>query len=298
MDPIEKAVKLIKLKDINIGRHKYQELKAKLNKDGILSPDDLLKIEAYESNSKTPLSDDQKNKIVSYYKKVAQPYTGNHYLFKPDELLEKFISEFERMEKRKFIKNDDSKNNILPLIYYFTRDERFFNCPNLISDKLNINGRDKQSMPSFDKGLLIIGNFGNGKSSSMDVFHRIFSKYDNLKFGKYPANDVVEYYEGCNSPEDKRIFWERMSRAVIYFDDVKTERIASNYGKANIFKDMIEKREVRKLKTHITCNFKPGHPDSINDALIEFAEKYGSRVFDRLFSMFNILIFTGASFRR
>jgi len=298
MDPIEKATEIIKGKQINIGRHKYQELKAKLAKDGLLSPDDLLKLESYEANLKSTLNEGQKDKISSYYKKLCQPPSEKTRYFKPDELLKLFIYEFEKREKRKFVRNDDSKNNILPLIYYFTKDKRFFNCSNIIDDKVNINGREKQSVPSFDKGLLIIGNFGNGKSSSMDVFHRIFSKYDNLKFGKYPANDVVEYYEGCDYPEDKRMFWERMSKPVIYFDDVKTERIASNYGKANMFKDVIEKREVRKLKTHITCNFKPGHPDSINDALIEFAEKYGSRVFDRLFSMFNILIFTGGSFRR
>jgi len=89
-----------------------------------------------------------------------------------------------------------------------------------------------------------------------------------------------------------------MNQGVIYYDDVKTERIASNYGMTNLFKDIIEKREVRKLKTYITCNFKEDQPGNIPAALLEFGEKYGSRVFDRLFSMFNIIEFKGKSFRR
>ncbi|OIQ22174.1 MAG: hypothetical protein BM557_02020 [Flavobacterium sp. MedPE-SWcel] len=90
-----------------------------------------------------------------------------------------------------------------------------------------------------------------------------------------------------------------------YFDDLKTERIASNYGKVNIFKELLEERYNRvdpktkkRLKTFVTCNFKEGFEDNLEKAVDEFGEKYGSRVWDRMFEMFNIIEFKGKSFRR
>ena len=304
MDAIEKAAMLIKEKEIKIGRHKYNQLKTKLAKDGILSPDDLLKIEAFEKTQKKSMSKNQAEKIIEYTKKVSQPAPKKEYEFKPVELSNTFLKTFSLIYKGhkgdplKFVKNIETKNNILPLIYYFTKDARFFNCKNVVDHEFNYSGKIKQSIPSFEKGLLIIGNFGNGKSSSMNVFHRIFSRLDNLKFRQYSANDVIESYENCATPDEKRSFWFQHNKGVIYYDDVRTERIASNYGKTNLFKDIIEKREVRNLKTYITCNFKTGSPGDVKEALIEFAEKYENRVFDRLFSMFNIIIFTGGSFRK
>jgi DNA replication protein DnaC len=56
----------------------------------------------------------------------------------------------------------------------------------------------------------------------------------------------------------RKEFESIMFNGVRYFDDLKTERIASNYGKVNIFKDILEERYNRNAKTHITCNFKDG----------------------------------------
>jgi len=194
--------------------------------------------------------------------------------------------------------NDNVKSNILPLIYYFTNDTRFFKCSNVHGEEFIYNGKAKQSIPSFKKGILIIGNYGNGKTSSMKIFQQIFSRLDNLKFRSYPANEIIDLYECVSTSQEKANFWYLMKKDVIHFGDVKTERIANNYGSVNIFKDIIEKREERDLKTYMDCNFRETKPGDLKDALLEFGQMYGSRVFDRLFKMFNVIEFKGSSFRK
>lgn len=176
------------------------------------------------------------------------------------------------------------------ILCYLTEDERFFDCENL---------RAELSTPSFEKGLLIIGGYGNGKSSIMRNLCDTLKPYYTRQIRFLSANEVVNLYEGLESVGDKRQFWKRMTEGgAKCFDDIKTERVASNYGKADLFKEIIERRYESKTKTFITCNYHPGYPGNIKKGLEEFGEKYGGRVFDRLFEMFNIIEFNGKSFRK
>lgn len=178
-------------------------------------------------------------------------------------------------------------DNLQILVWYYCKDDRFFSSPNL----------SKLSQPSFDKGNLIIGGFGNGKSSFVKTFRSLFSGTPFM-FGYFDANSVIEMYEECISPYDKKCFWDKMLKGEKYFDDVKTERLANNYGKANIFKDIIEKRYNVDFRTHITCNYKDGFEGDLKMGLKEFGELYGGRAYDRIFEMFNIIEFKGQSFRK
>ena len=112
-------------------------------------------------------------------------------------------------------------------------------------------------------------------------------------------------FEKSSSEIQRDEFEKIMWRGSRYFDDLKTERIASNFGKVNIFKEILEERYNRMNtnstsinKTFITCNFKEGFENDIEAAIDEFGEKYGGRVYDRIFEMFNILEFKGLSFRK
>ena len=75
-----------------------------------------------------------------------------------------FKSNFKITNNKPFEISEFTIKNLEPIIYYFSKDERFFECYNL---------KKEFSVPSFDKGLLIIGNFGNGKTSTMKVFENI-----------------------------------------------------------------------------------------------------------------------------
>ena len=144
---------------------------------------------------------------------------------------------------------------------------------------------------------MVIGTYGNGKTSIFKAFETAL-RSTNIRFKGFTANEVVNKFEACKNPLDKEEFYKIMNYGTRYFDDVKTERTANNYGKAELMKDILEARYINKARTYITCNFKEGADGDVELALLEFRDKYGNRVYDRLFEMFNIVVFKGESFRK
>lgn len=208
-------------------------------------------------------------------------------------LWKRFSDSYLANEGVRYSKQPDQVENIKPLIYYYIGDEENFKrCKNV----------SLVSQPSLSKGLLIIGGYGNGKSSTMNALDSAL-RNSNITFRGYSANEVVKMYETCGADpqqniRDKDEFWKTMLSGVKYFDDVLTERIANNYGKINLFNDIIQERYKKKLRTYISCNFNDQHPNDVDQGLMQFGEKYSSQVYDRLFEMFNVIVFKGKSFRK
>ncbi len=269
-----------------IGRNKYNNLKSFKNED--LSDEQKKQIEEYENRNRSE-SPEQIEKTKKYLQGLLVPVEKKEFSISAKELWVLFKSHFQITNNKPFEITEFTIKNIEPIIYYFSKDERFFECDNL---------KKELSVPNFDKGLLIIGNYGNGKTSIMKVFENIFKGIVGVGFKGYSANEVVTMFEKCSSDVDRDEFEKIMWRGTRYFDDLKTERIASNFGKVNIFKEIIEERYNRKSKTYVTCNYKKDFPDDLNAALDEFEDKYEGRVYDRIFEMFNIIEFKGKSFRK
>ncbi len=269
-----------------IGRNKYNNLKSFKNED--LSDEQKKQIEEYENRNRSE-SPEQIEKTKKYLQGLLVPVEKKEFSISAKELWVLFKSHFQITNNKPFEITEFTIKNIEPIIYYFSKDERFFECDNL---------KKELSVPNFDKGLLIIGNYGNGKTSIMKVFENIFKGIVGVGFKGYSANKVVTMFEKCSSDVDRDEFEKIMWRGTRYFDDLKTERIASNFGKVNIFKEIIEERYNRKSKTYVTCNYKKDFPDDLNAALDEFEDKYEGRVYDRIFEMFNIIEFKGKSFRK
>lgn len=199
-----------------------------------------------------------------------------------------FSEAFKKNEGNAYSRDKDSVENIKPLFYYFCGDlENFKKCRNV----------SLKSDPSLEKGLLIIGGYGNGKTSTMRALE--IALYDsNVRFKGYSANDVVSMYESCTNEIEKKEFNDTMTLGTRYFDDVLTEREASNYGKVDLFKDILEQRYSKNKRTYITLNYKDDTGEDLDQGLAQLGERYGSRVYDRLYSMFNIVEFKGKSFRK
>lgn len=269
-----------------IGMRKYEYLKS-------LRPEDRTElanqqIEAYETKQRfaTP---EQIERTTNYLQGLLEPKEKKAFSISARKLWDLFKANFKEVNQRPFIKIDGiTVKNMEPLIYYFAKDDRFFNCDNL----------SKLSVPSFEKGILIVGNFGNGKTSTMKVFEKIFKGIPGIGFKGYSANETVTLFEKCSTDILRDEFEKMMFNGNRYFDDLKTERIASNFGKVNIFKEIIEERYNRKSLTFVTCNFDEAFPNDMEAALDQFSKKYGERVYDRLFEMFNIVEFKGKSFRK
>jgi len=214
------------------------------------------------------------------------------------------------------LNNKQSKLLLYTLMYYFTSNDRFYNSPLLFSDNTN---------PDLSKGLLIIGPYGVGKTKMMKTFQHMFFggvgmeenqiimdesgkpeflyKY-KLNFSSYTANGTVIAYESCKSDNtsseklNKDDFWNKMLSSTIYVDDLLTENEASNFGKVNLFSKILHERYENKKITYLTCNYNKNFPLDKEEALLQFSEKYGTHIYDRLFEMFNIIFLTGKSNRK
>jgi len=278
----------------SIGFNKYQNLKNL--PASTLTELEISQISEYESRYLP--SKEQIEASKKHIARVTSKKEEQEFKMTARQLWNVFKHSFFQLNSKEFKKDDFTSKNIEPLIYYFSKDERFFQCENII----------RLSEPSFDKGLLIIGTYGNGKTTVMKTFEHIFRNIKGLSFKGYSANDVVTMYERCNDSVTKAELNFKINSGSRFFDDVKTEREVSNYGKVNIFKDIFEIRYSNRItrkndieiinKTHITCNYKEGFEGNVKLSIEEFYDRYGARVYDRMFDMFNIIEFKGESFRK
>ena len=289
-----------------IGRRKYDALKSldleNLNDDNLnkfntqfknITVGQALKmIKNYEAKY-THLSKASTQKTIKYFEDLNKPKPKKELKMLDKQMLWRLFNQaYITSQGKPYATTSQSLENIKPLMYYFLGDlENFRACSNV----------SKLSPPSLNKGLLIIGGYGNGKTTVMRALEVVF-KRSNISFKGYTANGVVERFEACaedpnKNEKEKTEFWRTMNNGVRWFDDVLTEREASNYGKVNLFKDILEKRQDLGQRTYITLNYKDNTNNDLEQGLSQLGEKYGGRVYDRIFSMFNIIEFKGKSQR-
>lgn len=232
----------------------------------------------------------------------------------PESLYELFLHVFPIVNGKKF---DESQNDYgsrklaRTLLAYFTESKGFYKSP-LINEK---------SQPNLKKGVAIFGDFGVGKSAIVETFYNIFKTAENnrimvkdkfgtdqilgrykLSFGFYTSNSVVQEYEAINRTDkeaDKEyklhLFTKKHHYGFRYYDDIMSERTASNYGKLELFKELFEERYSNMAKTMISLNY---HNNDLDQTLEMYAAKYGERLYDRFFEMFNIIELKGDSLRK
>ncbi|CAM3426643.1 hypothetical protein [Zobellia roscoffensis] len=200
-----------------------------------------------------------------------------------------FLRKFESITKSKFHQTPESLANISCLFHYFLMDEKFLNHPNIRKDL---------SEPSFTKGLLIIGGYGVGKTAYMRALEESFKALKIYAFKTCSTNSVVQRFEECGTHEDKVSLRKDFQRGILLFDDLNSERVANHYGKVDVMKETLEERYMLNKLTHITMNYLEQHENDVEATLMSIGQRYGSRVYDRLFEMFNIVVFNGKSFRK
>ena len=94
---------------------------------------------------------------IDYQKKISEESKDMRIEIDSSKFFSAFQFNFEKNEGKPLNTESESLQDYAPLIYYFSGDERFFDCKNL----------SKLSKPSFEKGLLIVGNYGNGKTATL-----------------------------------------------------------------------------------------------------------------------------------
>ena len=183
----------------------------------------------------------------------------------------------------------DENNNktIQNIVRYTIRDEKFLRLR---------NGN------SFEKGLLIRGKVGSGKTILLRGYGSFLLNFGTADYWKslriqleeIPAYAIAEAY-AIKGPEilSTRIEWNGnkislTDRNHLFVDDIGLEPIMKYYGSdANIIAEVMLRRYDSKGKTHATTNL---DADSLK-------KLYGERVYSRMRTMFNDVILMGGDRR-
>lgn len=312
MESIENIIK----KDFKvIGRHRYNHLKRQLEKLNQNDVDALVRFRKLEKLSvseaeKEVLKFEEKNKPktkelsekeIEYNNKIRDIQEKKETSIKRKE---RNFSELKVLAQKEFLKeyrvqngvnystDKESVENLKPLIYYFIGDlENFKKCKNV----------SKISEPKLEKGLLLVGDFGTGKTSALKVFSKILRGTPDY-FSVIGSKELVRKFESLKKKtEDQELFYSDLSRGKWMFDDILKENAASSFGKVNLLEQLLEERERKKLKTHANINYKTISGETIKDvevAVEQIGENYGGYIYDRIYSMWNIVEFKGKSYRK
>ncbi|MDT0642269.1 hypothetical protein RM553_05425 [Zunongwangia sp. F363] len=145
--------------------------------------------------------------------------------------------------------------------------------------------------PSLDKGLLVYGDYGVGKSTLFDAVHEvgklivIRTQNTQLWFPRISTiHMLTRYYETQKNPTSN-FKLESYYHGKLYLDDLGKEDKA--YNREELIGKLLFERHRRKLKTFVTTNENPS----------AIAARYGNHIGDRLPEMFNIIKWEGKSWR-
>jgi hypothetical protein len=176
-----------------------------------------------------------------------------------------------------FVIDKDNSHFYGTLIRYFARHKGFFDSKIIKNE------------PSLDKGLLICGAPGLGKTLILSIFSVMAQAltYSGNSFAMIDSNQIVSEYDqfGESGIKDKY-------KGQRCFDDVGTEEIGQHYKQSEVLRKLIEQRYklfINDLKkTHITTNLGKD----------ELFKRYGTRADSRFYEMFNIITIDGKDRRK
>lgn len=187
-----------------------------------------------------------------------------------------------------FIIDEDNEVVFEMLCYYFSGDPMFI-------AKAAAAGVQN---PALEKGILLVGEYGTGKTWMMKLFMKNQRQVFFMRHAKEIANeyqkdggDQKTYIDKFkNAINDSSLFYHEFSGLCI--DDIGIEDSKKNYGNSkNVIGDIMELRYKDGnggVFLHATTNL----------GVEGIEEKYGTRLRSRMREMFNYIVLTGGDRRK
>lgn len=172
-------------------------------------------------------------------------------------------------------KMDETNTDLIhAMCLYFAEEKAFETCKIQSLNGLSLN-----------KGLMLIGSYGFGKSILFDVFR---SMYLPNGFTTASTNEISLKYQ----EQGADVLREYMKHNIC-LDDLGSEEKVSHYEQSKfIMKTVLEERYLQHQhfgwKTHASTNLTPE----------ELGQKYGERIYSRLHELFNFVIVNGDDRRK
>ena len=142
-----------------------------------------------------------------------------------------------------------------------------------------------------NKGILVVGDIGTGKTVAFDVFKEILrgtTRYFQITSSRQLIRDyTIDGAKVLNK-------WGRESMTPVYFDDLGLEEVnVKMYGNtANVMSEILLDRYDNFKRSGVITHA------SSNLGAKEFQKIYGERVRDRMREMFNFITIKGESLRK
>lgn len=142
-------------------------------------------------------------------------------------------------------------------------------------------------------GVLLCGNCGNGKTTTMNAFVTVCSYLSRLQYTRSMQSWKIQATSArriSQIAKDESLMSEAKTVTILCIDDVGLEPTeVLDYGNAiNPVIEIMEHRYRQQLFTFITTNLTPA----------QIREKYGDRIADRFNEIMKCIVYTNPTFRR
>ena len=217
--------------------------------------------------------------MVEYAKKLNErPETAFDYA-KVKNVIHYHLNQITQISGRKFEYNEYNIPILKCLTQYFTNDVAFYpttkEYPEIFKNRV-----------SLQKGILLIGGYGTGKSTIITAFQRV--GFPDKEFKSKSCPSISESWNF----KDKQYFSDNW-----YFDEFGHET-EGQFAKKDSVPAMAKILEERYYQRHFTKSTNTGFTIlSTNLTMQDIAKKYGERLADRIRDMFNVMLLLGDSFR-